>query len=63
MVKQKIALPAEIGDGENFTLNEIERRAILNALTKTKGNQTKAAKLLDIPRHVLIYRMKKLGVR
>lgn len=47
---------------DNLTLEEIERHAITNALKKTSGNQTKAARLLDIPRHVLIYRMKKLGV-
>lgn len=45
------------------TLDEIERQAIVQALSKTKGNQTKAAKMLDIPRHVLIYRMKKLAIR
>jgi len=61
-LKQKIALPTEIGEIENLSFSEIERRAIINALNKTKGNQTKAAKLLDIPRHVLLYRMKKLGV-
>ena len=47
----------------NLTLDEIERQAIVNALSKTKGNQTKAAKMLDIPRHVLIYRMRKLAIR
>lgn len=62
LVKQQVALPAEIGDTENLTFEEIERRAILSALNKTQGNQTKAAMLLDIPRHVLIYRMKKLGI-
>ena len=46
----------------NLTLNEIERNAIINALSQAKGNQSKAAKLLDIPRHVLIYRMKKLRI-
>ncbi|MBL7093867.1 sigma-54-dependent Fis family transcriptional regulator [candidate division KSB1 bacterium] len=46
----------------NLTLDEIEQRAINSALKKTGGNQTKAAELLGIPRHVLIYRMKKLGV-
>jgi two-component system NtrC family response regulator len=49
-------------DEAGLTLEEIERRAIISALDKAGGNQTKAAKLLDIPRHVLIYRMKKLGV-
>lgn len=61
-LKQKVKLPTEMGDTEDLTFEEIERRAILNTLHKTKGNQTKAAKSLDIPRHVLIYRMKKLGI-
>jgi len=61
-LKQKVQLPTEMGDTENLTFEEIEKRTIVNALNKTKGNQTKAAKLLDIPRHVLIYRMKKLGI-
>ncbi len=61
-LKQKNAFPTEIGEIEDLSLEEIERRAITNALNKTNGNQTKAAKLLEIPRHVLLYRMKKLGV-
>jgi DNA-binding NtrC family response regulator len=44
------------------TLEEIERIAIENALQQADGNQTKAAQLLDIPRHVLLYRMKKLEI-
>lgn len=47
---------------EVMTMKDVERKAIRSALEKTGGNQTKAAKLLDIPRHVLIYRMKKLEV-
>ncbi|MBD3290310.1 response regulator [candidate division KSB1 bacterium] len=47
---------------ENRSLDQIERQAIENALDKTAGNQTKAARLLNIPRHVLIYRMKKYGI-
>jgi len=61
-LKKEFALPPEIGADENLTVEEIEKRAILNALNKTKGNKTKAAKLLDVPRHVLLYRMKKLGI-
>ena len=61
-LKKEFALPPEIGADENLTFEEIEKRAILNALSKTKGNKTKAAKLLDVPRHVLLYRMKKLGI-
>jgi len=52
----------EIIKEENLTLNEIERIAIIKALEKTNGNQTNAAKLLGIKRHVLIYRMKKLEI-
>ena len=51
---------ADGGDPE--TLMQIETQAILNALQKANGNQTAAAKLLGIPRHVLIYRMKKLSI-
>ncbi len=47
---------------EDLSLDEIERQAIIHALEKSSGNQTHAARLLDIPRHVLIYRMKKLGL-
>jgi len=35
-------------DGENLTMEEIERRAILSALEKTGGNRTQAAELLGI---------------
>ena len=48
---------------ENLTLQEIESQAIQNALKKTNGNQTKAAKLLKIPRHVLLYRLQKFGLK
>jgi DNA-binding NtrC family response regulator len=46
----------------DLTLEEVERQAILRAIHKSNGNQSKAAKLLGIPRHVLLYRMKKYGV-
>ena len=49
-------------DFHNMTLEEIERSAILQALEKTNGNQTQAAKRLGIPRHVLIYRLKKYDI-
>lgn len=44
------------------SLDEIEKKAILNALRNNKGNKSKAARVLKIPRHVLLYRMKKLGL-
>lgn len=46
---------------EGLALDEIERRSIQIALEKTNGNQTQAAKFLQIPRHILLYRMRKLG--
>lgn len=43
--------------GETF--QQAERRVVLEALERTGWNRTKAARLLDIPRHVLVYRIKK----
>ena len=40
----------------------VERELILRALEQAKGNQTKAAKYLDISRRTLIYRMEKYGL-
>jgi two-component system NtrC family response regulator len=41
------------------SLPQMEKQAIIKALEEQNGNQTRAAKQLGIPRHVLIYRMKK----
>ncbi len=41
------------------TMEEIEKDTIINALEKTKGNQTKAALLLGISRRTLINKIKK----
>ncbi len=49
-------------EGGNVTLAEAEKHAIIDALNQTKWNQSRAAAILNIPRHVLIYRMKKLGI-
>jgi two-component system response regulator PilR (NtrC family) len=43
-------------------LDEIEKRAILQALEQTKHNKTAAAKLLGISFRALRYRLKKLGL-
>ena len=40
----------------------IEREAIVKALREHNGNQSAAARSLRIPRHILIYRMKKYGL-
>ncbi len=44
------------------SLEAVERELILRALEQAKGNQTKAAKYLDISRRTLIYRMEKYGL-
>lgn len=44
---------------ENITIEDMEKHLILNALKKTKGNFTRAAKLLGITRRTLGYRIKK----
>jgi two-component system NtrC family response regulator len=44
------------------SLEEIEKQAILDALQKSGGNRSEAARMLQIPRHVLLYRLKKFGI-
>jgi DNA-binding NtrC family response regulator len=44
-------------------LEEVERGLILEALRKTGGNQSAAARLLGISRQTLIYRMQKHAIR
>jgi two-component system NtrC family response regulator len=51
-----------IPDG-GISLDEVERQCLRIALDKFDGNQTRAAKFLSIPRHILLYRMKKLGIQ
>ncbi|WP_160722150.1 sigma-54 interaction domain-containing protein [Bacillus sp. USDA818B3_A] len=41
-------------------LEELEKRLILNAMEQTNGNINQAAKLLEIPRQTLQYKIKKL---
>jgi two-component system NtrC family response regulator len=48
---------------EGVALEEIERQAIVEALHRHGGNQTRAAAFLRIPRHTLIYRMEKYGIK
>jgi len=43
-------------------MDEIQRRAILEALEKTNGNKTQAAALLGISRRNLIYKLRDYGV-
>jgi two-component system, NtrC family, response regulator AtoC len=47
---------------EGISLEAIERELISRALEKFDGNQTQAARYLDISRRTLIYRMEKHGL-
>lgn len=48
---------------EGIVLADVERDLITQALQKTSGNQTMAAKLLGLTRDTLLYRMKKFALR
>jgi two-component system, NtrC family, response regulator AtoC len=43
-------------------LEQVEQRLILSALEQTRGNKSKAARLLGLTRHTLRYRMEKHGI-
>ncbi len=45
-----------------LVMDEVEKSLIVEALRKTSGNQSAAARLLGISRQTLIYRMQKHGV-
>lgn len=47
---------------EGISLEEVEKELIRKALKKSGGNRSEAARLLKIPRHVLIYRLEKFGI-
>lgn len=47
---------------EGISLEKVEEALVRQALRLTNGNQTKAAKLLDISRDALRYRMQKFGI-
>jgi len=47
---------------EGISLEEVEKALITKALEKCGGNRSEAARLLKIPRHVLVYRVEKFGL-
>ena len=47
---------------EGISLEKVEEALVRQAVKMTNGNQTKAAKLLDISRDALRYRMQKSGM-
>jgi two-component system NtrC family response regulator len=48
---------------EGYSLEALEREAVVQALVRNQWNQTRAAAFLQIPRHTLIYRMEKYDIR
>ncbi|MEW6050302.1 MAG: sigma-54 dependent transcriptional regulator [Candidatus Zixiibacteriota bacterium] len=46
----------------HLTFHEAEKKLVLEALARFAWNKSRAADYLKIPRHVLIYRMKKYGL-
>jgi two-component system NtrC family response regulator len=54
----QLELPAQ-----GISLDAVEKELIVRALDKFHGNQTHAAKYLDVSRKALIYRMEKHGIR
>ena len=55
------ASAAGASEAGTVTVEEAERRAIREALQKTGGNRTRAAKFLGISRRTLLYRLKAYG--
>jgi two-component system NtrC family response regulator len=47
---------------DGISLEEVEKGLISKALQMSKGNRSQAARLLKIPRHVLIYRLEKFDL-
>ncbi|MCL2636399.1 MAG: sigma-54-dependent Fis family transcriptional regulator, partial [Betaproteobacteria bacterium] len=55
----------ELGRGSESLddyLNRLERQAILEALQRTEGNRTAAARLLGVTFRSLRYRLERLGI-
>ncbi len=53
----KVSIPAD-----GASLDEVEKQIILAALEKNSFNQSKTARFLQIPRHVLLYRIEKFDI-
>lgn len=47
---------------DGMALDEVEKEIILQAYEKCGRNKSKTARFLHLPRHILIYRLKKMGV-
>jgi DNA-binding NtrC family response regulator len=69
--RQEILLPSMASEASGFvpdippegiSLPAVEKALIEKALQQSGGNRSQAARLLKIPRHVLIYRLEKFGL-
>ena len=47
---------------DGISLEEVEKAYVIKALEKSGQNRSEAARLLKIPRHVLLYRLEKYGL-
>jgi two-component system NtrC family response regulator len=47
---------------EGYSLEQLEREVVVQALERNAWNQTAAARFLRVPRHTLIYRMEKYEI-
>ncbi|MDY0301429.1 MAG: helix-turn-helix domain-containing protein, partial [Trichlorobacter sp.] len=45
-----------------YSLEQLEKEVVTQALQQNNWNQTAAARFLQIPRHTLIYRMEKYSI-
>ncbi|MCA9588433.1 MAG: hypothetical protein KC657_24115, partial [Myxococcales bacterium] len=57
-----VHIDVETGASLRESLSEAERAAVVDALEKTGGNQSAAARMLGIGRHALITRMHAFGL-
>ena len=47
---------------EGVNLEQVEQNLIRQALERARGNKSKAAELLGLSRHTLLYRMEKYSI-
>lgn len=48
---------------EGYSLEDLEKEAVVQALERNQWNQTRAAAFLRVPRHTLLYRMEKYQIQ
>ncbi len=53
---------SEKGQSLSETIEDFEKKMIVNALKRTRGNKTKAAEMLKITRKMLRYKVEKYGI-